>query len=72
VAEEEKGQFCQDDHCDWLVIGEDPHFDQLHAWCKDSDPQVNWCQSNNEVGDMDMMGQEDVLQLTVGQGEERC
>jgi hypothetical protein len=58
AVEEERDQFCQDDSRDWLMVGEDPHFDQLHARRNGSDPTVNWNQPTGEAGDVDPIGQE--------------
>ena len=57
AVEEERDQFCQDDSRDWLMVGEDPHFNQLHAQCDGSDPTINWNQPTSEAGDVDPIGQ---------------
>jgi hypothetical protein len=40
------------------MVGEDPHFNQLHAQCDGSDPTINWNQPTGEAGDVDPIGQE--------------
>ena len=40
LVEERKGIYCTDDSPDWLLVGEDPHFDQLRHRRRPSDPRV--------------------------------
>ena len=61
AAEEEKDLFCQEDGRDWLLAGEDPHFDQLHARRGDNDPTVTWLQHDDEATDLPAMEQEEPL-----------
>jgi hypothetical protein len=40
-GEERKGIYCTDDSPDWLLVGEDPHFDQLRHRRQPNDPRVH-------------------------------
>ena len=41
AGEEHDGTYCMDDCSDWLLVGEDPHFDRLFARRQEGDPDVD-------------------------------
>jgi hypothetical protein len=41
MAEKHKGIYCKDHSLDWLLVGEDPHFEQLQRQCRPLDPHVH-------------------------------
>jgi hypothetical protein len=68
MAKEKKDHFCHEDSRDWLLVGEDPHFDQLLARHEANDPRVAWCQPDAEMSDGEVE-QEDTLHLATGSGD---
>ena len=57
IAEEDRDHYCLDDSCDWLLAGEDPHFDQLFARCAANDPVVDWEATTRWTADDEEMGE---------------
>ena len=57
IAEEDRDHYCLDDSCDWLLAGEDPHFDQLFARCAADDPMVDWEATTRQTANNEEMGE---------------
>jgi hypothetical protein len=50
LGEEHKGIYCTDDSPDWLLVGEDSHFDQLRHHHQPTDPCIHWSPSPPMAG----------------------